>query len=79
VGIRCNAVRPGYIVHEHRDADFTAERAAAIAAAQLTPPLTAADVAAAILWLASAESAGVSGLVLPVDGGSTAARPKVIG
>jgi 3-oxoacyl-[acyl-carrier protein] reductase len=79
VGIRCNAVRPGYVLHERRDAGIDADRMAAIAAAQLTPPVTAADVANACLWLASNESAGVTGLVVPVDGGSTSARPTSVG
>jgi NAD(P)-dependent dehydrogenase (short-subunit alcohol dehydrogenase family) len=78
-GIRCNAVRPGYVLHERRDAGLTRERFDEIAAAQLTPPVTADDVAAACLWLASSESAGVTGLVLPVDGGSTSARPTSVG
>jgi NAD(P)-dependent dehydrogenase (short-subunit alcohol dehydrogenase family) len=79
VGIRCNAVRPGYVLHERRDAEADSARLAGIAAAQLTAPVTALDVANACLWLASNESAGVTGLVVPVDGGSTAARPAVIG
>jgi NAD(P)-dependent dehydrogenase (short-subunit alcohol dehydrogenase family) len=78
-GIRCNAVRPGYVLHERRDADIDDQRLAQIAAAQLTPPVTATDVANACVWLASSESAGVTGLILPVDGGSTAARPKSVG
>jgi NAD(P)-dependent dehydrogenase (short-subunit alcohol dehydrogenase family) len=79
VGIRCNAVRPGYVLHERRDAAASSERLAQIAAAQLTQPVTAVDVAHACLWLASSESAGVTGLVIPVDGGSTAARPTAVG
>jgi NAD(P)-dependent dehydrogenase (short-subunit alcohol dehydrogenase family) len=79
VGIRCNAVRPGYVLHERRDANADNERLARIAAAQLTAPVTATDVANACLWLASSESAGVTGLVVPVDGGSTAARPTSVG
>jgi NAD(P)-dependent dehydrogenase (short-subunit alcohol dehydrogenase family) len=78
-GVRCNAVRPGYVLHERRDASLSEERRAQIAAAQLTRPVTADDVAAACLWLASAESGGVTGLVLPVDGGSTSARPTAVG
>jgi NAD(P)-dependent dehydrogenase (short-subunit alcohol dehydrogenase family) len=79
MGIRCNAVRPGYVLHERRDANIDDARRAQIAAAQLTPPITARDVANACLWLASAESAGITGLILPVDGGSTAARPTSVG
>ncbi len=78
-GIRCNAVRPGYVLHERRDAAIDDERLARISGAQLTPPVTAADVANACLWLASSESAGVTGLVVPIDGGSTSARPVAVG
>jgi NAD(P)-dependent dehydrogenase (short-subunit alcohol dehydrogenase family) len=82
-GIRCNAVRPGYILHEQRDADLLSggdeARRAALADAQLTRLTTADDVAAAVLFLASPEAASITGLVLPVDGGSTTARPRVVG
>jgi NAD(P)-dependent dehydrogenase (short-subunit alcohol dehydrogenase family) len=78
-GIRCNAVRPGYVLHERRDAGADDARITQIASAQLTRPVTAADVASACLWLASGESGGVTGLVLPVDGGSTSARPTAVG
>jgi 3-oxoacyl-[acyl-carrier protein] reductase len=78
-GIRCNAVRPGYVLHEVRDAGIDEDRRARIAAAQLTRPVTADDVAATCLWLASAESAAITGLVVPVDGGNTSARAMVIG
>src|SRR2546423_942763 len=44
VGIRCNAVRPGYVLHERRDAGNDSARMAQIAAAQLTSPVTATDV-----------------------------------
>src|SRR3954453_11348373 len=60
VGIRCNAVRPGYVLHERRDADADNDRPARIAAVQLTAPVTATDVANACLWLASSESSGVT-------------------
>ncbi|MDX6287698.1 MAG: hypothetical protein QOG53_3183 [Frankiales bacterium] len=79
VGIRCNAVRPGYVLHERRDANIDDHRRRQIEAAQLTAPVTAADVAATCVWLASSEAAAITGLVVPVDGGSTAARPTVIG
>ena len=78
-GIRCNAVRPGYVLHERRDANIDDERRQQIEAAQLTRAVTAPDVAATCLWLASSEAAAITGLVVPVDGGSTAARPTVIG
>ena len=40
---------------------------------------TATDVAYAALYLASAEAEFVTGVNLPVDGGSTAARGLVLG
>ena len=79
VGVRCNAVRPGYVLHERRDATIDEHRRRQIQAAQLTAPVTATDVAATCVWLASAEAAAITGLVVPVDGGSTAARPTVVG
>jgi NAD(P)-dependent dehydrogenase (short-subunit alcohol dehydrogenase family) len=72
-------VRPGYVLHERRDASIDDERRQQIAASQLTRPVTAADVAATCLWLASSESAAITGLVVPVDGGNTAARATAIG
>ena len=82
-GIRCNAVRPGYILHTDRDADLLAggdeARRAMLSDAQLTRLTTADDVAAAVLYLASPEAASITGFVLPVDGGSTTARPRVVG
>jgi len=82
-GVRCNAVRPGYIVHERRDAALVAgddeARRAALADAQLTRLTTAEDVAAACLFLASPDAGAITGFILPVDGGSTAARAKVLG
>lgn len=70
-GIRCNAIAPGYVVHEGRDADLTDARRAALEAMHLTRLSTPDDVASAAVWLASDEAATVTGIVLPVDGGSS--------
>jgi len=78
-GIRCNTVQPGYILHETRDAHLTGERRARIEGMQLTRVPTAADVASAVLFLASSEAEVISGVTLPVDGGSTAVRALSFG
>jgi NAD(P)-dependent dehydrogenase (short-subunit alcohol dehydrogenase family) len=78
-GIRCNTVQPGYILHEVRDADLTEERRQRLEEMHLTRLATAADVAYAALFLASREAEVISGITLPVDGGSTAARARRMG
>jgi NAD(P)-dependent dehydrogenase (short-subunit alcohol dehydrogenase family) len=78
-GVRCNTVQPGYILHERRDAELTAERRARIEGMHLTRVPTATDVAYAALFLASREAEVISGITLPVDGGSTAVRGVALG
>lgn len=78
-GIRCNAVAPGYIVHDVRDSEIELERRARLESMQLTRLTTATDVAQACLFLASREAACITGVVLPVDGGSSAARALRLG
>jgi meso-butanediol dehydrogenase / (S,S)-butanediol dehydrogenase / diacetyl reductase len=77
-GVRCNTVRPGYIVHETREPLTDAERRE-IEHSQVTRLVTADDVAAAVLFLASPEAEVVSGVALPVDGGSSMMRGRVLG
>ena len=77
-GIRCNTVQPGYVVHETRDADMTAERRQYIADMTLTRPATARDVAYAILFFASREAECISGATLQVDGGSSFVRARTM-
>ena len=77
--VRCNTVSPGYILHETRDADLDDQRRQRLAGMHLTRLGTASDVAYAALYLASAESEFVTGINLPVDGGSSAARGLVLG
>jgi NAD(P)-dependent dehydrogenase (short-subunit alcohol dehydrogenase family) len=78
-GIRCNTVQPGYVVHERRDATMTPERRARVEGMHLTRLATATDVAYAVLFLASRQAEVISGITLPVDGGSTAVRGLTLG
>jgi NAD(P)-dependent dehydrogenase (short-subunit alcohol dehydrogenase family) len=78
-GIRCNTVQPGYILHEVRDAEVSDERRRRLEEMHLTRLATSTDVAYAALFLASREAEVISGVTLPVDGGSTAARARQFG
>ena len=77
-GVRCNTLVPGYIQHDTRDAGMTSARRAELEGMQLTRLATARDIAYGALFLASHESEVITGIALPADGGSTAARGKVI-
>ena len=75
-GIRCNVIAPGGIATEIGSAmgmpnmdGFTRVRPVQALAPQ---PGTTADIANAALFLASDDSAYISGAILPVDGGWTA-------
>lgn len=76
LGIRCNTVQLGYVLHEGRDADNPPERRAEIEDMGLTRPAVADDVCHACVYLASREAEVVSGITLNVDSGSTAARAR---
>lgn len=78
-GIRCNALSVGYVVNERRDSDMTAARRAELEAMHLTRLGQPDDVAWAVVYLASPESEFVTGALLPVDGGGTIARGRVLG
>jgi NAD(P)-dependent dehydrogenase (short-subunit alcohol dehydrogenase family) len=78
-GVRCNSVTPGYILHEERDRDMDDARRARVQGMHLTRLVTATDVALAVLFLASDESATITGIDLPVSGGSTTARGLTLG
>ena len=77
--VRCNTISPGYILHDRRDADLDDEGRRRLEGMHLTRLGTAMDVAYAALYLASSEAEFVTGINLPVDGGSTAARGLVLG
>ena len=77
LGIRVNAILPGvirtpmvaYIVDEHEE-----RLAAGLPLGRIGEPL---DVASAALFLASDDSAWVSGLDLTIDGGQMASTPRL--
>lgn len=71
-GIRVNAVAPGFIETPRTAAVPDASRDAHIARTPLRRTGTPADVAAAVTFLVSDESAFITGAVLPVDGGRQA-------
>ena len=75
--VRCNVIAPGYVDHEDRPLDDAAR--ARYEGMHLTRLGLPADVAQAAVWLASRESEFVTGITLPVDGGSSAARGLVLG
>ena len=71
-GIRVNVLAPGTILTYHLEA---AGEGAQRAAAQATPMRRIGqpwEVAAAVVWLCSPQSAFVTGTTLPLDGGQTA-------
>jgi NAD(P)-dependent dehydrogenase (short-subunit alcohol dehydrogenase family) len=71
-GIRVNAIAPGHIATGITNYDMGP-------VIRLTQPLqrqgTPEDVANAVLYLASDRSAQVTGIVVPIDGGTTAGPP----
>lgn len=79
-GIRVNAVAPGTVdtsfIANARDAvadpDPAASRAASISRHPIGRILTAAEIAHAIVFLASEAASGVTGTILAVDGGYVA-------
>jgi NAD(P)-dependent dehydrogenase (short-subunit alcohol dehydrogenase family) len=77
--IRCNTISPGYVLNERRDADLSDDRRARLEGMHLTRLGRAADVAHAAVYLASRESELLTGINLPLDGGSSAARGAVLG
>jgi NAD(P)-dependent dehydrogenase (short-subunit alcohol dehydrogenase family) len=78
-GVRCNVVRPGYIVHGERDKAMAPERRERYEAMHLTRLPTAEDVANAVVFLASRDAEVITGVTLPVDGGSSAVRGTTLG
>ena len=78
-GIRCNTIQPGYVLHERRDVDMDDSKRTRLEGMVLTRLGTADDIASAAVYLASAEAEHVTGITLPIDGGSTSARGLVLG
>jgi NAD(P)-dependent dehydrogenase (short-subunit alcohol dehydrogenase family) len=74
-GIRVNCIAPGHIATEMTPYDMSK-------VTRLTQPLqrqgTPRDVANAALYLASEQSAQLTGVVIPVDGGTTTGAPVTL-
>jgi NAD(P)-dependent dehydrogenase (short-subunit alcohol dehydrogenase family) len=71
-GIRVNAVSPGFVEVDSAVNPVTPEYADAVAVNPLGRRGQPADIAAAVVWLASDAAAWVTGTVVRVDGGSSA-------
>lgn len=67
--ITANVVAPGFVETEMTDALSEGQRAAIRDRVPLGRPASAAEVASAVMWLASEGGAYISGAVIPVDGG----------
>ena len=77
-GIRCNAIAPGLMLHEHNEAYIGGDVRALFLKHHLLDRLgTGEDVAQAVLFLASDQSAFITGQVLGVDGGLAVHLPYV--
>jgi NAD(P)-dependent dehydrogenase (short-subunit alcohol dehydrogenase family) len=74
-GIRVNAIAPGPILTEQLTAAGPQAQAATIAAVPLGRLGTVEDVAAAAVWLASPDSAFITGTTVTIDGGRLAGTP----
>jgi 3-oxoacyl-[acyl-carrier protein] reductase len=68
-GITANVVAPGFIDTDMTQALPQAQQEAYLAAIPAGRFATPAEVASAVLWLASDDAAYISGAVIPVDGG----------
>ncbi|GAA2211434.1 glucose 1-dehydrogenase [Nonomuraea monospora] len=72
IGVRVNAVSPGFVTVDSAANPVTEEYAAAVSANALGRRGVPGDVARAVRWLAGEEAGWVTGTVLRVDGGASA-------
>ncbi|MGI8716576.1 MAG: SDR family NAD(P)-dependent oxidoreductase [Lapillicoccus sp.] len=72
VGVRVNAVAPGFIEVNSPVNPVTDEYATAVSANPLARVGQPREVAAAVMWLASEAASFTTGAILRVDGGATA-------
>jgi 3-oxoacyl-[acyl-carrier protein] reductase len=68
-GITVNAITPGYVETDMTAALTEAQRGAMLATVPLGRPATAAEIAAAVVYLASEEAGYVTGHALRINGG----------
>jgi 3-oxoacyl-[acyl-carrier protein] reductase len=71
-GIRVNAVSPGFVTVDSPVNPVTDDYRDAVARNPLGRPGMPSEIAAAVLWLTSAEASFTTGAVVRVDGGATA-------
>jgi NAD(P)-dependent dehydrogenase (short-subunit alcohol dehydrogenase family) len=71
-GIRVNVVAPGPILTYHLEAAGPEAQRLAGLSTPMRRTGTVAEVADAVLWLCSAHSSFITGVVLPIDGGQSA-------
>ncbi len=77
-GIRCNAIAPGVVNTPALQQKASAEQRAIYAAHHLTPAIGEPEqIAAAVVFLASDDSAFITGQVIRVDGGLMSHHPAV--
>ncbi|GHF05894.1 dehydrogenase [Streptomyces spiralis] len=72
LGIRVNAVSPGFVAVDSVCNPVADAYATAVSGNPLGRPGTPADIARAVLWIAGPEASWVTGEILRVDGGSSA-------
>ena len=76
-GIRVNVLAPGPILTHHLEAAGESAQRHAAAGTPMRRVGTAAEIADAVLWLASDQSSFITGVTLPIDGGQSAgAKPE---
>jgi NAD(P)-dependent dehydrogenase (short-subunit alcohol dehydrogenase family) len=71
-GIRVNVLAPGPILTHHLEAAGEAAQRRAAVGTPMRRVGTAAEIADAVLWLASDQSSFITGVTLPIDGGQSA-------
>lgn len=72
LGIRVNAVAPGFVTVDSPVNPVTPEYRDTVARNPLGRPGAPSEIAAAVLWLASEDASFTTGSVVRVDGGATA-------
>ena len=75
-GIRVNAIAPGAVItgiEAHMNSPLAQERLGPLMQVIIPPPATAEQLAEDIVWLASDAAPNINGVILPSDGGWSAA------